>query len=58
MPSLAPGAAHLAAAIRYQERNIADGKCCECPEPLDPNSIRYCGKHLALIRARAARKPE
>lgn len=50
LPSLPPGAAHLAAAMRYQERNIAEGKCQNCPEPLDPNSVRYCTKHLAAIR--------
>jgi hypothetical protein len=50
--SLPPGAAHLAAALRYQERNIAGGKCCVCPHPLDENSVRYCTKHLAAARGR------
>ena len=49
-PSLEPGAAHLAAALRYQERNIAEGKCQNCPQPLDPRSHRYCTKHLAMER--------
>ena len=53
---LPPGAAHLAAALRYQERNIAEGLCCLCPEPQDRNSVRYCTKHLALARQRNARK--
>lgn len=51
-----PGAAHLAAAMRYQERNIAEGKCQSCPQPLDPNSIRYCTKHLAAKRNRHQKK--
>jgi hypothetical protein len=51
-PSLPSGAAHLAAALRYQERNIAEGKCSLCPKPLAPNSVRHCEKHLALARAR------
>jgi hypothetical protein len=50
--SLPVGAAHLAAALRYQERNIADGKCAICPQPLDHNSVRYCVKHLAAERNR------
>jgi hypothetical protein len=56
LPSLAPGAAHLAAALRYQERNIAAGLCQNCPQPLDPTSVRYCSKHLAAERNR--HKPE
>jgi len=55
-PPLPPGAAHLAAALRYQERNIAEGKCSRCPQPLAPNSVRFCEKHLALQRARANQK--
>jgi hypothetical protein len=55
-PPLPPGAAHIAAALRYAERNIAEGKCCYCPEPQDPNSVRYCTTHLALGRARASQK--
>ena len=56
LPSLEPGAAHLAAALRYQERNIAEGKCQSCPKPLDPNSVRYCTKHLAVARTKSARQ--
>jgi hypothetical protein len=52
LPSLPPGAAHLAAAARYAERNIAEGKCGVCPQPLDPNSVRYCTKHLTAARHR------
>jgi hypothetical protein len=55
-PPLPPGAAHLAAALRYQERNIAEGLCAVCPEPQDRNSVRYCTKHLAIMRARASQK--
>jgi hypothetical protein len=52
LTSLAPGAAHLAAAMRYQEKNIAEGKCAVCPQPLAPHSVRYCETHLAIARAR------
>jgi len=53
LTALPPGAAHLAAALRYQERNIAEGKCCQCTEPLARNSVRYCEKHLTAARLRA-----
>lgn len=49
---LAPGAAHLAATLRYQERNLAEGLCSVCPKPLAQNSVRYCETHLAMARAR------
>ena len=55
-PSLEAGAAHLAAALRYAERNIAAGKCSVCPKPLARNSVRYCEKHLADARGR--KKPK
>jgi len=55
-PSLPPGAAHLAASLRYKERNIAEGKCEKCPQPLDRNSVRYCTKHLAWARTKSARQ--
>lgn len=54
--SLPAGAAHLAAALRYAERNIAEGKCAVCPKPRDPKSVRYCHKHSAIMRAR--KKPK
>ena len=53
---LPPGVAHLAAALRYQEQNIAAGLCSVCPEPLDRNSVRYCTKHLAMQRSKSARQ--
>jgi hypothetical protein len=56
MPAYEPGAAHRAAAVRYQHRQIEQGLCSECPEPLDRNSVRYCTRHLDLARHRAARK--
>ncbi|MFI5057554.1 MAG: hypothetical protein ACHQLQ_05165 [Candidatus Acidiferrales bacterium] len=56
LTSLPPGAAHLAAALRYAERNIAEGKCSVCPRPLARNSVRYCEKHLADARGR--KKPK
>jgi hypothetical protein len=49
---LPPGSAHLAAALRYQKRNLEQGLCTECPEPLDRNSVRYCTKHLQNARLR------
>jgi hypothetical protein len=52
LASLPPGAAHLAAALRYQERNIAKGLCAVCPKPLARNSVRYCERHLAIARLR------
>ncbi len=54
--SLPPGAAHLAAALRYAARNIEEGKCSICPKPLDRNSVRYCEKHLTIMRLR--KKPK
>lgn len=56
LPGLPLGAAHLAAAMRYQERNIAEGKCQNCPQPLDPASVRFCTKHLAAERNRHQKK--
>jgi hypothetical protein len=56
LTALPPGAAHLAAALRYAERNIAQGKCGVCPQPLDPNSVRYCTKHLTAARHRMEKK--
>jgi hypothetical protein len=56
MPPMEPGAAHRAAALLYQKRNIAEGKCSECPEPLDRNSVRFCTEHLRKSRDRARSK--
>jgi len=56
LPTLPPGVAHLAAALRYQERNLAENKCSVCPEPLDRNSVRFCTKHLGMKRNRAQQK--
>jgi hypothetical protein len=42
--------------IKYQERNVAQGKCMYCPEPLDPSSVRYCSKHLDMQRERGREK--
>ena len=56
LPSLPPGAAHLAAAKRYAERNLAAGLCRVCPKPLARNSVEFCDEHLAKTRARAQRK--
>ncbi len=54
--SLPAGAAHIAASLRYQERNIAKGLCSVCPKPLDRNSVRFCTKHLAMSRDRERQK--
>ena len=51
-PLLPPGSAHIAASLRYQKRNIAEGKCVVCPEPLAPNSKSLCEKHLTAKRMR------
>src|SRR5229473_6503080 len=56
LPALEPGAAHLAAAARYQARNTAEGKCSECPQPLDRNSVRFCTEHLRKSRDRQRSK--
>ena len=53
---LEPGKSHRIAALTYQARNIAEGKCATCPQPLDPNSVRYCTEHLAKERARGQQK--
>jgi hypothetical protein len=47
-----PGLAHRNAAVTYQKRNIAEGKCSICPKPLARNSVRYCEKHLRAARLR------
>src|SRR5579859_1936733 len=52
LPALEPGAAHLAASLRYQKRNRAEGKCICCPEPLAHNSVTFCEKHLRAQRLR------
>jgi hypothetical protein len=59
--SLPPGQAHRTAAATYQNRSIAEGKCCDCPEPLARNSVRYCETHLKACRERArarAKEPQ
>jgi len=56
LPSLPPEAAHLAAALRYQKRNVAEGKCRYCPKPLDRNSVDMCTDHLAKARSRSGPK--
>jgi hypothetical protein len=56
LASLPAGAAHLAAALRYQERQIAKGLCAVCPQPLARNSVRYCERHLRIARLR--KKPK
>lgn len=59
LPAMSPDmvrASHLAANLRYKERNNAEGKCQNCPEPLDPNSLIFCTKHLTKERGRHKRK--
>jgi hypothetical protein len=40
LPGLPLGAAHVAKALRYRERNIGAGLCQNCPQPLANNSSR------------------
>lgn len=56
LPSLEPGAAHLAAAKPYASRNLSEGKCRSCPKPLAHNSVEFCEECLAKSRARAQQK--
>jgi hypothetical protein len=59
LPAMSPDlvrASHLAANIRYKQRNNAEGKCQNCPEPLDPSSTAFCTKHLTAERGRHKRK--
>jgi len=59
LPAMPPDlvrASHLAANLRYKERNNAAGKCQNCPQPLDPNSLVFCTKHLTAERGRHKRK--
>lgn len=50
------GKAHRSAALRYQQRNVGEGKCRVCPAPLDRNSVRYCSAHLKKSRERQRTK--
>src|SRR5215472_6785293 len=56
LPSLEPGVAHRAAAILYQKRNMAEGKCRVCPKPIAHGSVQYCEEHLAKARHREQQK--
>jgi len=47
-----PGASHLAASLRYQQRNVEEGKCAVCPSPLAPHSVRFCVRHVEIARLR------
>src|SRR5215469_7533489 len=52
-PQLPPAVARArtsARSLNWSNENIAKGKCQSCTEPLDPNSVRYCTKHLAARR--------
>jgi hypothetical protein len=49
---LPPGSAHIAASLRYQEKNVKEGLCAVCPTPLAHNSVRFCEKHLTMARLR------
>jgi len=54
-PCLPPGKAHIAASLRYAERNMAEGKCSICPKPLAHHSVRYCDRHLEIHRQKDER---
>lgn len=41
---------------RWQERQIAAGKCRRCSAPLCRESVEYCAKHLAMRREAQRRK--
>jgi hypothetical protein len=56
LASAAVKANHIAASIRYQERNIEEGKCSICPQSLAHNSVRYCETHLAVRWDRARKR--
>ena len=43
---------------RWQERQLAEGKCEKCGKPLDRNSVRYCTEHLEKHRQHDARYRE
>jgi hypothetical protein len=51
-----PGEAHRTAAVTYQKRNLAKGKCRACPQPLAHGSVQFCEKHLAINRAHTRTK--
>jgi hypothetical protein len=53
---LPKGQAHRTASMNYQNRNIEEGKCCNCPQPHTRNSVRYCEEHLLAVRERARAK--
>ena len=58
-PRLLPEVARARKSARSQNwsnENLAKGLCQSCTEPLDPNSVRYCTKHLAAVRAKSARQ--
>ena len=60
-PKLLPEVArarHSASSMQWMNKNIANGKCQSCTEPLDPNSVRYCAKHLAAHREKDRRDRE
>lgn len=54
--SMAPGEAHKAAALRYAERNLEQGLCRSCPQPLARNSTQFCETHLSAVRQRMRKK--
>jgi hypothetical protein len=48
--------AHRIAAVTYQSRNLAEGKCRSCPKPLALGSVLFCEEHLAKVRVRERTK--
>jgi hypothetical protein len=59
LPAMSPDlvrASHVAANTRYKQKNNAAGLCQNCPQPLDPNSLVFCTKHLTAERGRHKRK--
>lgn len=43
-------------ARKYRLKNLAEGKCVRCPEPLDRNSTQLCTYHLEQNRERQREK--
>lgn len=47
---------HRIAAVTYQKRNIAKGKCRYCPKPIAEGSVQCCEEHMAKTRVRERQK--
>jgi hypothetical protein len=52
VPRISVAVSGSARSMAYQERQIAKGLCSVCPKPLARNSVRYCERHLEIVRLR------